>query len=155
MTTIITLAIGILIGALVCYLILDNHLRRKYEEHYTCLFDEEVKDVWVRPHQTNDSYDARREYNDIDMFVWRRYRSKFLSHHTWVERIHNEHDFAVMAFLRWIHGAGCEIIIKDVSRKDIELNPEQADEELKLMYKRKYNHVFQQITGRSWLDSDN
>ncbi len=150
-TIIIPLLLGILIGAVICHLILSSHLRRKYEEHYTRLFDEEVKDVWVRPHQTNDSYDARREYNDISLFIERRYWCKMLRGHEWVERSFHEHDFAVMSFLRWIHGAGCQIIIKDVSRDDIERNPEQ----LKLMYKRKYNHVFQQITGRSWLDSDN
>lgn len=60
-----------------------------------------------------------------------------------------------MSFLRWIHGAGCEVVIKDVSRKDIERNPEQADEQLKLMYKTYYNDTFKQITGRSWLESDN
>lgn len=155
MTTIITLAIGILIGALACYLILNNHLRNKYDERYTRMFDEEVQDVWVRPHATTDCYDARKEYNDINMFVWLRYRSKFLRGHKWPEDAFREHDFAVMSFLRWIHGAGCEVVIKDVSRKDIERNPEQADEQLKLMYKRRYDLVFQQITGRSWLDSDN
>lgn len=84
------------------------------------MFDQEVQDVWVRPHATTDCYDTRKEYNAIDMFVWRRYRSKFLRHHEWVER-----------------------------------NPEQADEQLKLMYKTYYNDTFKQITGRSWLDSDN
>lgn len=152
---ILSLVIGILIGAVTCYLILNNHLRDKYEERYTRMFDEEVKDVWVRPHATTDCYDARKEYGDIKLFVNQRYRSKFLRGHLWVERSFMEHDFAIMSFLRYIHGAGCEVIIKDVSRKDIESNPEQADEDLKLMYKRKYNYVFQQITGRSWMDSDN
>lgn len=67
MTTFITLAIGILLGALACYLILSNHLRNKYDER----------------------------------------------------------------------------------------NPEQTDEQLKLMYKTYYNETFKKITGRSWLDSDN
>ncbi len=156
MTTLtLSLVIAFIIGALTCYVILNNYLRNKYDELYTHMFDEEVKDIWVRPHSTTDCYDACKEYFDIDMFVWKRYRSKFLRGHKWPEDAFREHDFAVMSFLRWIHGAGCEIIIKDVSQKDIERNPEQADEELKLMYKRKYDHVFRQITGRSWMDSDN
>lgn len=156
MTTIIfPIILGFVLGALACYLILDSHLRKTYDERYTHMFDQEVQDVWVRPHATTDCYDARREYNDIDMFVWRRYRSKFLRGHKWPEDAFREHDFAVMSFLRWIHGAGCEVVIKDVSRNDIERNPEQADELLKLMYKTYYNDTFKQITGRSWLDSDN
>lgn len=152
---IITLVIGILVGAMACYFILNNQLRKTYDERYTRMFDEEVQDVWVRPHATTDCYDARREYYDIENFISPRYRSKFLRGHEWVERSFMEHDFAVMSFLRYIHGAGCEVVIKDVSRKDIERNPEQVDEQLKLMYKTYYNDTFKQITGRSWLDSDN
>lgn len=91
---------------------------------------------------------------NIETFVEHQYDTTYLLHHEWVEKAMIDGEWAILAFLRWVHGAGCRVVIEEVSCKDVEANPDQTDATIKRRYKAHYNHTFEQITGRSWMESD-
>lgn len=149
-TTIIIFAGGMLLGCIIMFVAMHECIGGKYERMY------QEKLVQLKGRQTRSMSDAQcfRLLQNIQTFVSHQYNDQYLRHHEWVEKAKIDGEWAILAFLRWVHGAGCRVVIEEMGREDVEQNPDQADEEIKYRYKSHYNHTFEQITGRSWLESD-
>lgn len=149
-TIIITALISAIIASIITYFAVEKRIRDRYET----LYNMKVFDLKGRPTRSISDRDCFRLLQNIETFVEHQYDTTYLLHHEWVEKAKHDGDWAILAFLRWVHGAGCRVVIEEIGCKDIESNPDKADEVIKYRYKAHYNHTFEQITGRSWMDSD-
>ena len=150
MNEIILFVGGFMVGCLVMYVLMDKRIGDEYER----LYQEKVTQLRGRPTRSISDRQCFRLWLNISTFVSHQYNSQYLRHHQWVEKALIDGTWAIYAFLRWVHGAGCRVVIEEMGRKDVEQNPDAADEEIKYRYKSHYNHTFEQITGRSWMESD-
>lgn len=149
-TIIITALISVIIASIITYFAVEHRIANRYE----AMYQKKVTKLKGRQKRSISDRQCFRLLQNIETFVEHQYDTTYLLHHEWVEKAKHDGDWAILAFLRWVHGAGCRVVIEEVGCKDVEANPDQADVTIKKRYKAHYNHTFEQITGRSWMESD-